>query len=646
MPQNGFVPQQQQQQQEDGDLPPILDDVQSDLEELEDDHIDMEVEEDLEAMEPKVGNVQAPRKDLESEPPSDPVKYPNTKTKEPKTPQDVEGENLVDVPSRKSRRIRRLTQKAEQIQRDAALAAEYLEPEPSTFKEAINDPVHGKAWKEAIKSELDSLAKNKTFVLRKRRREMRPITCKWVFKFKYDLTGRIIRHKARLVARGFSQRPGIDYDETFAPVAKFTTIRVLLALAAATDWEIHQMDIKTAFLYGDLDEQIFMELPEGIDADSNTICELRKSLYGLKQAPRVWYQKLDKFLTSKNLQLVRSDADHSLYVGKDLIIAVYVDDLKIMTSNMELMRQVKESLSKEFEMTDLGEMSHYLGMQIIRDRKNRTIHLNQAAYITKILKKFGMENCVAVSTPMDPKIKLETRKPEEASADKHRYQELIGSLIYAMIGTRPDIAFSVQKLSQFSSDPSVTHMQAAKRILRYLQGTKMLGITYGLGNSKLHGYADADYAGDINDAKSTGGYVFLMGGASICWSSKKQSTVATSTTHAEYIAGFEAAREAAWLQLLLDNLSISGISIPSEKPIVIYEDNSGCIALTKNPANHSRTKHIHVKYHYLRQQSEAGEIQLVQCKTNDMTADILTKALPRDKHERFSTLMGLDVWKS
>jgi len=272
---------------------------------------------------------------------------------------------MVDVPSRKSRRIRRLTRKAEQIQREAALAAEhgsFLEIEPATFKEAINDPVHGKAWKEAIKSELDSLAKNNTFVLRKRRAEMRPITCKWVFRFKFDLTGKIIRHKARLVVRGFSQRQGIDYTETFAPVAKYTTIRALLALAAAADWEIHQMDVKTAFLYGDLDEQVFMEVPEGIDADGNTVCEVRKSLYGLKQAPRIWYQKLDAFLTSKNLRLVRSDADHSLYVGKDLIIAVYVDDLKIMASNIELMRQVKESLSKEFKMTDLGEISYYLGI--------------------------------------------------------------------------------------------------------------------------------------------------------------------------------------------------------------------------------------------------------------------------------------------
>jgi hypothetical protein len=309
------------------ELPPVLDD-RSDSEELEDDHCDMEVEEDLEAIVPTIGSVQAPRVGLESEPPSDPDLAKKQKTpEEPKTRQQETPGGMVDVPSRKSRRIRRLTRKAEQIQRDAAaLAVEYSnEVELSTFEEAINDPVHGKAWKEAIKSELDSLAKNKTFVLTKRRPETRPITCKWVFKFKYDLTGKIIRHKARLVVRGFSQRHGIDYMETFAPVAKFTTIRVLLALAAAANWEIHQMDVKTAFLYGELDEQIFMELPEGIDASPDTICELRKSLYGLKQAPRVWYQKLDRFLTSKNLQLVRSDADHSLYVGKDLIIAVYVD---------------------------------------------------------------------------------------------------------------------------------------------------------------------------------------------------------------------------------------------------------------------------------------------------------------------------------
>jgi len=612
-------------------------------------------EDDLEAM-PKAGDLHAPAKETEpSSGPDYPVKHHNTRSKGPKTLQDhgkmIAG-GMVDVPSRTSRRLRRLTQKAEQIQREKAAlaAAEHpnnqnngLESEPLTFKEAIGDPTHGKAWKTAIKSELDSLGKNKVISLTKHQSGMRPISCKWVFKLKRDLTGRVIRHKARLVVRGFTQRHGIDYDETFAPVAKYTTIRTLLALAAAADWEIHQMDVKTAFLAGDLDEQIFMELPEGINAPANTICELKKSLYGLKQAPRVWYQKLDTFLTSKNLKLVQSNTDNSLYVGKHLIIVVYVDDLKIMAKDTTLMRQVKDSLSKEFEMTDLGEISHYLGMQIIRNRQNRTIHINQTAYINTILKRFGLEGCVAVSTPMDPKIKL-AQRTDEAPTDKHLYQQIIGSLMYAMIGTRPDIAFPIQQLSQFSSDPSVTHMQAAKRVLRYLQGTKRLGITYREG--QFHGYADSDYAGDVDNAKSTGGYTFLMGGGSICWSSKKQSTVATSTTHAEYIAGFEAAREAAWLQLLLDELTVSEISTPNVKPIVIYEDNSGCIALTKNPENHSRTKHIHVKYHYLRQQAEAGEIKLTQCKTDNMTADILTKALPRDKHERFTTMMGLDVWRS
>ena len=215
--------------------------------------------------------------------------------------------------------------------------------------------------------------------------------------------------------------------------------------------------------------------------------------------------------------------------------------------------------------------------------------------------------------------------------------------MYAMLGTRPDIAFAVQQLSQFNADPSITHLTAAKRVIRYLQGSKSLGITYSKG--ELHGYADSDFAGDVDNAKSTGGYVFLMRSGAVSWSSKKQSTVATSTTHAEYIAGFEAAREAAWLQLLLDNIKVTGIPIPSEKPITIYEDNSGCVALTKNPANHSKTKHIHIKYHYLHQQSEAGEIQLIHCGTNDMIADILTKALLPEKHERFVKAMDMETWK-
>jgi len=275
------------------------------------------VNNDLEVKTPKAGVMDAPEK--ETEPPSDLAEQ--EKPQEPGTQQQETPGGMVDVPLRKSRRVRRLTRKAEQIQyeKQLALSADYAEIEPETFEEAVNDPVHGAAWREAIKSEFDSLAKNQTFTVIKRMScpaGRKLVTCKWCFEFKRDVNGKISRYKARLVARGFSQRPGIDYFETFAPVAKFTTLRILLMLAASADWEIHQMDVKTAFLYGDLEEEIYMELPEGIGIDNKDfVCKLQKSLYGLKQAPRVWNQKLHAFLTSKNLKLVRTEADHSLYVG-------------------------------------------------------------------------------------------------------------------------------------------------------------------------------------------------------------------------------------------------------------------------------------------------------------------------------------------
>ena len=434
--------------EEDG-LPPILGEHDNDLEAevpkegIIDDDLEAEVpkegiiDDDLEAEVPKVGIVNndlevktpkagvmdAPEK--ETEPPSDLAEQ--EKPQGPGTRQQETPGGMVDVPLRKSRRVRRLTRKAEQIQyeKQLALSADYAEIEPETFEEAVNDPVHGAAWREAIKSEFDSLAKNQTFTVIKRMScpaGRKLVTCKWCFEFKRDVNGKISRYKARLVARGFSQRPGIDYFETFAPVAKFTTLRILLMLAASADWEIHQMDVKTAFLYGDLEEVIYMELPEGIGIDNKDfVCKLQKSLYGLKQAPRVWNQKLHAFLTSKNLKLVRTEADHSLYVGNDLVIAVYVDDLKIAARAKGLMEQVKVSLAKEFEMKDLGEINHYLGMQIIRDREARTIHINQRAYVSAIIKRAGMENCNAVQTPMIFGQKLETQKGSEPAVNKTEY---------------------------------------------------------------------------------------------------------------------------------------------------------------------------------------------------------------------------------
>jgi len=457
------------------------------------------------------------------------------------------------------------------------------------------------------------------------------------------------------VIKGYEQRYGIDFKETFAPVVNFRTVKVLLALAATLDLEIHQMDVKTAFLNGELEEEIYMEIPEGyhdwktksnteFESEPDMVLQLQKSLYGLKQAPRVWNKSLDSFLRS--LGFKRSEADHSLYLRHDAIIAVYVDDMSLFAERIETIQQLKQQLKGKYEMTDLGEMKRFLGIEITRDRKARTIRLNQERYIDEVLQRFSMENCKPMKTPLPTRSNLEVYAKDANPDDRLLYQSMLGSIMYAMLWTRPDLAYTISLLGQFSANPGPDHWNCMKHVMRYLKGSKSVELQYSgsLDSLNFHGFTDSEFAGDQVTRKSTSGHIFMMSGGAVSWASKRQSTVAASSTEAEYIATAFAAKEAIWLRQLLREVEQQFIDPKEQSKLpatMLYGDNQGSISLTKNPENHQRTKHIDVQYHFTRARVESHEIAVEYIPTADMTADILTKSLEWIKHERHMRGMGL-----
>ena len=412
------------------------------------------------------------------------------------------------------------------------------------------------------------------------------------------------------------------------------------------------MDVKTAFLNSELEETVYMEVPEGVSIPTKKVtphyqqpiaCRLLKSIYGLKQSPRAWYGRIDSFFRLNNF--IRSNSDHSLFINyeRQVILLLYVDDLVLAAPTSSQIDWIRFKLHQEFEMTDLGELKNFLGLEINRYRPQRILHLSQTKYIRKILANHGMTGCVPSTTPADPHVRLEKSQQdfEASEMDKKKYQSAVGSLMYAMLGTRPDIAYAVSKVSQYSTNPNATHWTAVKRIFRYLAGTPGRGLYYGGQGSGSGftglGFTDADWGGS-DDRRSIGGYTFLLNGSAISWNSKKQSTVALSSTEAEYMALTQAVKESIWLQALLLDL---GAQKHLEEIRNIYIDNQGAIALARNPEYHARTKHIDIQYHFVRQHIEAKKITLTHCPTSEMTADIFTKALPQVAFIKHNLGLGL-----
>ena len=403
---------------------------------------------------------------------------------------------------------------------------------------------------------------------------------------------------------------------------------------------IHQMDVVTAFLNGTLDEEIYMQQPECYvePGKEGLVCRLKKSLYGLKQSPRCWNNFFKEFMLS--LGFVQSVADPCVFIrvlnDKLTIVTVHVDDLILLTDTEKEMIDLKTSLANHFKMKDMGVLHYYLGVSVTI--KDGVLQISQEQYIGKIMRKYKLQDCKTVSTPMDLNVKLvkDDGYSKPWPVDVVQYQSMVGSLIYAAIATRPDIAYAVAALAKFNSSPTEAHLTAVKRVFRYLKGTAQLRLQYQETDVNVVGYSDADWASDSDDRRSTSGNVFVMSGDAISWTSKKQPTVALSTSESEYIALCFATQEAVWLRQLMKELQIDCTTATT-----MYEDNQGAIAMSRNPVLHKRTKHIDIKYHFVREKTQDGTIELKYCPTNEMVADILTKPLSKGQFEYLRCKLGL-----
>ncbi|GFZ03417.1 hypothetical protein Acr_16g0000410 [Actinidia rufa] len=498
-----------------------------------------------------------------------------------------------------------------------------LPTEPKNFKHALEHP----QWKQAMTEEFSALQKNKTWSLVPFDKSMNLLGCKWVFKLKQKADDSVERYKARLVAKGFLQQDGEDFNETFSPVVKIATVRTILTIAITNKWPIKQLDVSNAFLHGDLKEKVYMAQPPGFidNTKPGHVCLLHKSLYGLKQAPRAWFDKFDNFLLLCGFK--RSIADNSMFVCHTnkgmLVLLLYVDDIILTGTSEDLIHQLISKLKTQFAMKDLGSLHYFLGIEAKPDSSNTSLLLTQSKYTIDLLKRTNMLQCKPIDTPvkLGPRLSISDGDPIENSM---QYRSTVGALQYLTI-TRPDITFAVNYVCQFMHSPRSVHWQAVKRILRYLRGSLGFGIEIKPSNpcylSSLSGYYDADWAGCPDSRRSTTGYCIFLGSNLISWNSRKQPTVSRSTAEAEYRAMASTTAELLWLSYLLRELGL-----PSEK-FKLFTDNMSAKCLAYNPVFHSRSKHIDIDYHFIRELVSRGKLDISFVSSQHQLADVMTKSL-------------------
>ncbi|KAI9173958.1 hypothetical protein LWI28_009353 [Acer negundo] len=518
--------------------------------------------------------------------------------------------DFSDMRPRGTRSLEDLYEYTEQVEEDLTPYCLLMTSDPVSFEEANQE---GK-WRSAMDDEIRSIEKNKT-----------------------NAKGEVQRYKARLVAKGYKQKEGVDYGEVFAPVARLETIRLLISLAAQKSWKIYQLDVKLAFLNGFLEEEIYVEQPPGYvkKGKEDKVCRLKKALYGLKQARLAWNMRIDDYFQKNRFE--KCPYEHALYMKKEidgslLYACLYVDDLIFTGNNPAMFEDFKRRMVKEFEMTDIGLMAHFLGIEVVQSEK--CIFISQSIYAKEILKRFGMEKCNHVTTPVETE--LELRKNERGDIDPTYFKSLVGSLRY-LTCTRPDIFYGVGLVSRYMETPDQSHLNSAKRILRYIKGTINDGILYTkCEDCRLIGYLDSDWGRDLDERKSTTGFTYFMGDTAFTWSSKKQAIVTLSSCEAEYVAACSVVCHGIWIRNVLQYLGF-----PQVNPTEVYIDNRSVIALAKNPVFHERSKHIDTRYHFIREHVKNNEVELVSCRTYDQAADIFTKPLKHDVFERLKTMFGM-----
>ncbi|WZZ44914.1 hypothetical protein YC2023_041173 [Brassica napus] len=508
---------------------------------------------------------------------------------------------------------------------------------PRSYEEAMED----KEWKESVGAEAGAMIKNDTWFESELPKGKKAVSSRWIFTIKYKADGQIERKKTRLVARGFTQTYGEDYIETFAPVAKLHTIRIVLSLAVNLGWGLWQMDVKNAFLQGELEDEVYMYPPPGLEhlVKRGNVLRLKKAIYGLKQSPRAWYNKLSTTLNGQGFK--KSELDHTLFTlttpSGMVALLVYVDDIIITGSDKEGIKATKEFLKSMFEIKDLGEMKYFLGIEICRSKEG--LFMSQRKYTLDLLKGAGAYGGKTAKMPMEDGYKVPREGEIEDSKPFHDpklYRKLVGKLIYLTI-TRPDICFAVNQVSQHMQLPKEHHWRMVERLLMYLNGSPDQGVWMGCnGSTEVVGYCDADWAGDRADRRSTTGYCTFIGGNLVTWKSKKQKVVSCSSAEAEYRAMLKLTNELVWIKGILKHLEIAQAT-----PMTMHCDNQAAIHIASNSVFHERTKHIEVDCHKVRQMIVLGVILPCYTRSEDQLADVFTKAARQKTMESIHIRLGL-----
>ena len=519
-----------------------------------------------------------------------------------------------------------------------AMLSTALNNEPRSYEEAIRSSER-EQWTNAMNEEYKSLRNHQVWTLCELPSNKKAVNCKWIYKIKKKACGKIERYKARLVACGYNQKPGIDYFETYSPVANFSVIRCIIAMAVEKRWRLDQLDVETAYLNGELEEEVYMKQPKGYveEGKEKFVCKLKKSLYGLKQSGRCWYNKLNEKLISKGFEKCESEpcVYRLRWMNKTVILSVYVDDIVLASEDDVIREEAKRLLKECFIVKDLGELHHLLGIEI--EQRDGKLHMHQKNYIEKLLEKFNMKDCNPVKTPMEVDGPRQLSNfNNEAQEIELPYREIIGSLMFIAQNTRPDISYTVGILSQYNDKYQEKHFTAAKRVLRYLKGSSGLGILYETTGEQLKVMTDSDWATCPEGRKSISGYLSIMAGGPIAWKSVKQKTVALSTAEAEYMSLATGAKETLWLTRFLQEI-LCGAWV--ENPMMIYCDSNSAIQLARNDVVKGRSKHIDIRLHFIRDLIKEKILQVSYVKTEDNLADILTKPLPAPRHSLLTNIL-------